>query len=573
MATYSVPNTEKRILQPNSGDVQGNVFATFNVDLNSNKGRIRTGGNVLKAFTNADDADFAGYAGAIARYAGDIFAISDKAFTTSDDTPTSGWAEASTSGSEPNSGNTVMDAVTFDGLLLVSEATDIKRWNDTSWASWWQTTLSQSALATGERHLIRVGADGNLYIVDSGNKLYKVTPASVVTTTGAGTLDFSSTTHTFQCMETSSTRLWIGTKNSDGEAVVIEWDMAPNSNSANRIHKVGAKAVYCIAIWNDTPIALLSNGRVKYFDGSSFVDFPGAQLPVGEKVLLSEYVHPNGWAIIDNYPHFLLRGGAESGVDAYTSTTSGNWYFPAGVWCLDPEIGLYHRYAIGSGTSTQTDYGHLGVRAVGALYALEGEDTKFLCSYEYYSTTSTTVSVLAYHDSARTKPSTAFLATIPYDSFNDPFKAVKAIHKRLGTNDRINLYYRTHEATPVLLDGAFASTTQFNTTENASAVQAGYHAIIKAGPGAGKWGKISQVQASAFTYTLTFEEAFDFVTANQAAAIEVLNFKKLGTITSQQDWHEFQIPNSEKARRCQVLIEIEQAAGNKPELDWVIINT
>jgi hypothetical protein len=576
MATYSIPSSEKRILQPNTGDVQGNVFATFNTDLQSNKGRIRSGGNVLRAYGNSNDSDFAGYAAAILKTTAGVtrhYAISDKAFNSGAGTPTSSWAQASTSGDDPDSGNTIMDAVNFDGLLLVSTATDIKSWNGSTWASWWGTTLSQSALTSGQRHLMKVGADGNLYVVDFGNKLYKVTTSAGVTLTGAGTLDFSDTTHEFTCVETSSNRLWIGTKNEAGEAIIIEWDMSPSSNSANRLHKMGARAVGCIAIWNGTPIALLSNGKIKYFNGDGFVDLPGAQLPVGDKLLLDDFVHPNGWDIIDGLPHFLLKGGVQTVEVTFTDETSNNWYFPGGIWCLDPEIGLYHRFAVGAGASSQKDYGLSSLAEVGALCAVEDSSTKFLCSYEYYDEDGATVSVLAYHDAAKTKPARSFLATIPYDTFNDPIKTVKAIHKRLGSGDQINLYYRTHEAEPVRLSGVFISTTQFNTTDDSSDVVAGYHAIIKNGTGAGQWLRVDRVASSSTVYEIHFPSTVDFVTAGDQAVIDVLNFKKLGTITSQQDWHDFQIPVTEKARRCQLLIEIEQAAGNKQEIDWVIINT
>src|SRR5690606_6790176 len=98
----------------------------------------------------------------------------------------------------------------------------------------------------------------------------------------------------------------------------------------NRIHKMGAQAVWCIAIWNDTPIAVLSNGKVKYFNGASFVDFPGAQFPIGDGQLTEEFIHPNGWAIIDDLPHFLAKGSRLTDGDTYADNVSGNWHFPAG---------------------------------------------------------------------------------------------------------------------------------------------------------------------------------------------------------------------------------------------------
>lgn len=557
--------------QPNSGDKDGTLFATYNIDLKTNKGRIRIGEGVRQALTNSDDVDFDGYAAAIVNYGGatgDLFAVSDKVFTTNAETPTADWAEASTSGDEPDSGNTVMDGVVFDSLLLVSLPTEITAWNGSTWSDNWASL----SLSSGHRHLMRVGADGNLYIVDNGNKLVKVTPAGSVTTSGAGVLDFSATPHIFQCIETSSSRFWIGTKNAGGEAVIIEWDMGAQTTSANRIHKIGAEAVWCIAIWNDTPIAILSNGKVKYHNGASFVDLPGVQLPIGDKILQDEFVHPNGWAIIDDLPHFLIKGSPELDESQYLETTSNSWNFPSGVWCLDPEIGLYHRFHIGAGADTQFDNGQPSIKAVGALHALKSPSTKFLCSYEYSVDDATSMSVLAYHDAAKTKPVSGFFATVPLDTFNDPFKTVKSIFKKLGEGDRIDLYYRTHELPSVRLAGVWASTSQFNTTDDASEVEDGWVALIKQGSGAGQIARIREKGSSVATYSIAFDADVPHAVAESDAVIECLNFKKLGTIEGGSDWKQLSIPNSENVRRVQLLVVIHQAAGNTQEMDYVIIN-
>lgn len=575
---FSVPNEQKQFSQPNDGDAFGNLFATYNLDLKSNKGRMRVGEGVRKAFTNADNADFDGYAAQIVTYTGGtggIFAISGKAFSTADETPTSGWAQASTSGEDPDGGNTVADATVFDGLLLVSGSAtsgtqDILAWNGTTWSSWWKTTLSQTGFATGHRTLLRVGADGNLYLTVESNKLYKVTPTPTVSVSGAGTLDFSATPHTFECMETSSNRLWIGTQNDSGEAIVIEWDMAPNSISANRLHKVGCKAVWAIAIWNDVPYAVCSDGKLRAFNGSGFEVV--AQFPSGEKLLEDEYVHPNGWAIIDGLPHFLTKGGEDNGNNTYTRAKGSNWYFPAGVYCYDPAIGIYHRFAIGAGASTQEDYGQHSIKYIGALYALDDPDTKFLASYEYYTDTAgTAVSILAYHDRAKTKPVRAFFATPPIDTLTNPLKAVKTIHKRLGAGDQINLYYRTREEDSTILDGTWSNATAFHTTDTATDVSEGDVALFKIGPGAGQLRRIAGKETSTNVTVLTFADT-DFVAADDTSTLEVLNFKHLGTIDGQAEWKEVKIPSAVTGRSFQLLVEIVQAAGNKQELDYCIIS-
>lgn len=563
-------------MQPNNGDSNGNLYSTFNIDLESKRGKVRVSEQTKTAFTDADDADFSGYAAAITSYGGDYFAVSDKAFNTSTSTPTTGWSEASTTGSEPNSGNTIMDAVVFDSLLLVSESTDIKSWNDTTWASWWQGTAGQSALTIGTRHLMKVGADGNLYITETANKVFRVTPTGTVTKTGNGTLDFSATALEITCMEPTSNRMWLGTANSgEGECVIIEWDMSPNASTANKLHRIGNVAVRCIAVFNDTPIAILQSGRVLYFNGASFVEYPGVRFPVKDNVLLDEdFIHPNGWAIIDNQPHFLVTGRI-NGSSSYIGTALSNWIMPAGIYCLDPEIGLYHRFALGSGATSQDDYGMSGIARVGALYALNSTDTKFLCSYEYYLTNGTSQrSVLAYHDLSNSRPGRGFIVTPYLEAYRETWATVEQFHSKLASGEKMKVYYRRSTADTVTLQGAWATTTQFNTVVTGTGIEVGDLALVKTGKGAGQLIRISSVTESAATTSIELEEANTFATAADVAVIEVLPFKYMGAVdNTTRDFHKFNVPATMKARKTQFLLEFRQAAENRMEMDYCIINT
>jgi hypothetical protein len=267
---FSLPNEKGQFSQPNKSDSLGDIFMTYGIDLD--EGKMAVSSQVKQLINSDDEVEFDGFAGSIGVYETDIFAISDKAFSASSSNPLGNWTEE-TAGSEPSSNNMVMDSAYFDGLFLVSESSDIKAWNGTTWSSWWIGTLGQSGLASGGVRLLWVGSDGNLYIVDAANKVYRKSPTAAPVKTGAGTLDFSATQYEITCGVTNSNRSWIGTVNLNGEdAVVAEWDMSPSAATANKFHNVGAKAVLCIAIWNDTPIAILSNGKAKYFNGVSFVE-------------------------------------------------------------------------------------------------------------------------------------------------------------------------------------------------------------------------------------------------------------------------------------------------------------
>lgn len=574
MEPFTLPDKKGRYIQPNEGDSLGNVYATYNIDLESQKGKVLVSSQVKKLLTDADNANFA-YATAIKAGTDKYFAVGGKVFSADDSTPLGTWSEE-TAGSEPNSGNTVMDAAYFDGLFLVSEGDDIKSWNGTTWASWWQTTLGQTALATGERHTMWVGADGNLYIVDDGTKVYRVTPTGTVTKTGNGSLDFSATNYEINCAVSNSTRSFIGTFDKTfEEAVIIEWDMSPGASTANKLHKIGAKGVRCLAVWQDIVLAVLSNGKIKYFNGSSFVEFENSiRFPTPDGFELDDnFIHPNGWAIIDDLPHFLATGRVSANT-VLGSTQNTSYVMPFGIWCLDPSVGLYHRFALGTGASTQDDYGKMAVRYPGALYSLQNKDSKFLASYEYYQDDQTSPrSVLVYHDAQNTRPARGFLMTPYLYQFKDTYKTIEAYHKILESGEKVRVYYR-HEKQEVLTKpGFWFSTTVFNITGTSLGIVKGDVAFIKMGPGSGQLLRVDNVEESATVTSITFTEANTFATAAEAATLDFLNFRFAGEINSlTKDYHEITIPSPDKKRKVQFLFEFQQNASNSMEMDYTIIS-
>lgn len=579
---FSIPDEKGRITQPNDNKDNGNIFASFGIDLSEGKIKVSEQSKII--LNEQSTATFDGYAAAILPFStngstGDLMALSDRAFKTNFDTPAGTWA-ISTSGTDPDGGNTVSDMEFFDGYLIASGSSsggtgDLFAWNGSTWSDYWKGTLGQTGLTTGYRILLKRGADGNLYIVSGGNKLFKVDPATGAVTTGAGTLDFSATPYQFTCLARTSTRLFIGTKNlSGGNGVIVEWDMSPSSTTANKLHDIGAEGVRCIAVEDDRPYAVLSDGTIKYFDNVSFTDYKGFRFPVKPNQKLNEnFIHPNGWDIIDNKIHFLVTGRTNS--QTITTSEAESFYaMPSGVWCLDKEIGLYHRFALGANTGTQSDFGQTTINSVGALFATKlfrDTTTKFLASYEYRLANGTTTNaVLAYQDRADSLISRGFIIT-PFNlSLKETLKLMSLFHKPLTTGAKIKIYTRGENTDSVILSGTWSSTTTFNYLGINTGIEVGDIVFIKAGGGSGQWIKVIEIQESATVTTLTLEEANTYVTANDYGILESFNFKYKGVIDdTARDLHELNISLSQNKRKQQFLIEIIQPAGNKIEIDYL----
>lgn len=588
MPKQIIPNN-KQFQQPNDGDAFGNVFASYGMDFYENKGRARVSRSLTAVIDQDDDLgtgdnQFSDYAAAILTDGSRYFAIGDRAFRTATSgqlTSSANWSLDEVSGN-PSPGNTVTDATYFDGLLLVRDGDDILSWNGSAWANWWRTTRGQSALATGKREFLQVGSDGNLYITDGANKLYKVlsngsgTGAITLTTDNPpdGTLDFSATDYTFTCIETTSNRLWIGFSQPNGEGGVIEWDMSATSSTANRIHKLEA-IPRCMPIWQDTPIVIMQNGEVRYFNGSQFATYQNVRLPKIFDRLDEDFVHPNGWDIVDGLPHILIQGRISTDGTVYTESTQTPWYFPSAVYCLDPSVGLYPRYLLTNGKATEDDFAQPSVRAVGALTAFNTNDgyaTSFLCSYTTYDETKTSHAVLAYMDRNNTRDTKAFLALRPIEDL-DGYKNIEIIHKKLDSGNKIRVFYKQFEEDPIYVDGVWDTTTTFNSTGSVTGVSVGDIAWVKHGNGAGQFLRISKIETGT-TNVITFQDANTFVSQNDQATIEILNFKYMGEVTGTTlDYHTFTVPSFAKSRKMTFLLEITQLAGTKNEIDYSIVET
>jgi len=561
----------KQWMQRNDGDSLGNIFASWNIDLNTNKGSLLVSNPLKTVYDSGDNGSFPlDLVGQFAEYGSKIFAISSYVYDVStssstDITSTANWDREGTPGS-PDPGATVTDAVVFDGLLLVQDSTTIRSYNGSTWVDWWRTTLGQSALTAGETFILKVL--GNfVYITDGGNKVHSVDVDGNVAIAGtdSGTLDFSATPHIFKCATTTSTRIFYGTEDTAGEnAYIVEWDGAENSLTANRIHNMGCKRVLNMVTWNDTPIAILSDGRIVYFNGSAFVDWPNAQLPISKNGYQDDIIHKNGSAIIDGLPHFLINPTVDIDDDTLAEDTSNNWYYPAGIYCLDPERGLYLRYALSNDASS-----HYTASRVGALFARNHKNTKLLAGYEVRTDNSTTLPMIACEDRTSSFATQAWLIPTPFESVQEVIKQVTVVHKKLGTGDEINFYYTRDNPESVRIEGTWLTSDTINTTDSIGDVDDTWIGFVKSGKNGYFLSKVDSVSSSDAINSIQFANAAG-ATLNDTSVIEFVNFKKMGSVQAGKEITDLNIPESKRSRQVWILIEMKQASGNNIQLDYLL---
>lgn len=581
--TFSIPDDKGKLIQLNDGDTRGNIYSSFGMDFNE-AGKIKVNAPTKVFFDGVTEANLTNKLLGFVKYntnkllgfgAGDAYNLTVDTF--------SSYTVSIGDGSTDSSNG---DGVYFNSLALLSGTTTIySTTNGTSFTNWWETTLGQSALVASsydKPRLMRVGFNGNLYISDNGNKIYYHTGVGAPVKTGNGTIDISLTNELFTCMETSSTRMWIGTKNIGGEASLIEWDLSLGSETPNRVHKIGAEAVRAIVIHEDTPVAILSDGNVKIFDYKQgrFVDWEVMKIrvPKGKKLAFN-FIHRNGWDIIDGLPHIAITGQIDSTGTKYERAAEQEWAMPSGIYCMEPEKGLYHRFSFGTGDygaagTTIDNYGEVAATDVGALVAVDSKTGKFIVSYETMLTDGTYNPSVAYHINTDVQGGKGWLATTFAMSFREVWKKLDLFHKPLETGCKIKVYSRAENTAGKLLKGTWTSTTTFNALTTGLNIAEGNIALVKMGNGSGQWIKVYGATESDTVTTLTIDEANPKVTVGDYGTLEVFDFKYMGTIDdTQRDFHDLSVPQAESKRRRQFLFEFTQPAGTDIEVDYIIANT
>ena len=557
---------DKQWKQPNDGDSLGNVSSTWNIDFKSNRGSVGVSNPLKKVYNDSEIALIDGLAGAISEFDNDVWASHNKMTfvqaSGADITDGSLWAR-DTAAATPDPTST-SDTEVFNNLLLVQEGNNIAAWDGTSWDDNWYGALSGSINLDGTKEtFLKTGPDENLYITDDANKVYRLNKdGSTLSTPGAGTLDFSATKYEFTCVTTSSNRIFYGTEDTETEqCVIIEWDMGAQSISANRLHPMGTKRVLSIATdSNDLVVAILSDGSIKYFNGSSFVDYPGANLPESDVLYDNEAIHKNGWTNVDKLLHFLFNPRLDRSEGNLDDSTKSE--HQAGIYCLDPQDGFYCRYALTDGANCSQN-----VSKVGALFARGHKNTKFFASYTLWTDTTTELAELVCEDKTNALASSSWLKLQPLESVEEVIKKITLIHKRLGTGDEMNVYYRRHDEDSIRLAGNWLNSTTFNTTETITGVEKGWVGFTKIGD-------------YFFSTVKNFTDgppgsrecnvANTNVAANDSGIIELVNYKYMGSVKGGVEMSDLTIPQPVASRQVWIWIELKQAAGNNMQLDYLI---
>lgn len=353
-------------IQVNQGNVFGDIWASWNLDLLSNIGKIRVSPQSLWKYTIPIDASIAitpfAFTRTSAGGADKWWALCGRfLYNRGFGWGGAGWAVDDIGGT-PTCSATGSDITPFDEALIVSLNESIYQLASGTWTSAWNTI---SLTSGGIPHPLKVSFNNKL-LIGNGNEIVSVLTDNTVDTKAMNLpKEFR-----IEWIKSSKSAIWVGARNlNGGEAEVFLWD--GYSENYNQSFKVGSEYVFSCVIKDEVPYIVNGYGQLMAFTGGGFSEIARFPIALNKKYSLytssSVYqpIHRNGMAIIDNQIHILLKAS----LIGQTSTFLENQL--SGVWAYTTETGLHHRFSLTKDTGANiADFGSPVIHTIGALWQI-----------------------------------------------------------------------------------------------------------------------------------------------------------------------------------------------------------
>lgn len=232
------------------------------------------------------------------------------------------------------SGSTDGSGTNFDGKWVITESADMNSYDGAAW------TDHSVTLSSGKRHPLCEMKSNRTLLIGNGAQVKQVNTAFTETTN----LTLPSGLEVCGLAYNRSMAAIITIDTYENEAWLFIWDGA--TAAANYSYPLGAVRAICIVPYKDTFVIVNGNGQLLYWTTAG----------LRELAILPAYVRDSLWAssttsnkghdtsIIVDGDRILFNVCAEDS-SRNSERDRYNPMQPAGVWCYDPKVGLYHRHA------------------------------------------------------------------------------------------------------------------------------------------------------------------------------------------------------------------------------------
>lgn len=538
--------------QSNDGELGGTLSRTFNVDFEEFKGKVtlsrrmnvnttvsdEAGLTVPSSFTFWEDRYYAIAGGTI--YKSDTVTKGDPSIEMSVDDATD----------TPSGLSSDDDLILFNGKpYIISTAVYSK--SGTTWTS-------VATDPAGGYHSSCVYAN-RLYVSDLSDNIISMNTSDTFAALGTtNTFNLNNSKMKISSIRPDATGIWIATVNQEGgRGEMIKWD-GENINTADNSYEIPDVGVKALIVHESVPTIVTSRGLIMRFNGSFFQEVARFPFYYEIKALFQRedrdgWITDNSIAIIDNKIHMLI-GNRE--LDTAGINDNNRSY--GGIWVLDSDYGLVHKYAFYGSAATSTDVNTaVDVYTPGALFPAgidvnlnDFEDVgKFICGAEYYSDATTRTfgvfSVQSKYEegnasSFATYPSLGWLVTsqIQAEQIEENWKHAHLIFKKfVNTDDQFVIKARSNEDAYADSTITWTSTTTFTSTGSEWSIiktdfdnAVDHEVTILRGKGGGMCSHITAISEAGGTYTVTVDETHTGATSGTAKA-RIEKWSKIESIT------------------------------------------
>ena len=570
MPAIIIPTLNSKTLKkPDKGDVFGMLWATKNIDLTTKPGSFLLTQRVGEVYSSADDADLevpVAFIRTNADKTDRFWALGQKDGVDRTDgllwkstaiRPQTGWAQDAIANTPTDAVDNMVifgSANSYDNLVVARD-TDLAKLNNGTWdASWWDTTLAQTALSNKNTHHIHVFL--NTLLVPDGNVVHTIDDSDVVVT---NRLEFPDE-YNIRWINNDGVYVYFGAEHRrGGKGLVFYWD--GTSETYNGYSEVGAyTSLAGIPDENGVMHIVNSNGQLMKDNGVGFSEvakFPweGTFRPfswmetdanLGD---INTTIRPNGMAMIDGRISILMRSIPQSDWRAPEN-------LPSGVWEYDKNIGLYMKNALSKyAGSTTHEYGTVALYRIGALYKYSDVDDlaqtshptreEFLAGAEIYTNGNTKIkAIIKSHQSGDNR---GYFITSRIENGSD-FKALwtrlqMAYRKFSSSSDKIVVKYKTtrdsgasdNDLDDYVFTGTWEGSTKISIDDaDGSDLEVGDEVEVIAGVGEGQIFHISTITNTAGdAYDIIIDEAMLDLDALNTCKVRITKWNKLGEVDDQ----------------------------------------
>lgn len=539
---------QNNITQLNTGDLEGKIFNSFNLDLTFNKGKIgiaprtilTTGDDPLTTSNMTVPVSFK-------FFDGKWFFIGGRMFVNSG-TAVANFVEDSSTGVPTACSSDYSDIEIFEDVLLVAGSSTLytKASNGSGTGAYTsQRTFGSSSIP---HPLCAYNRRGYWLDNNSPARIFSMGSDLSLATSGTYTLALPKEFNVLWMVPHAS-GIYVGTINRNGgEALVFDWD-GVTVNKWNAAYTVGANGALAGYIDGQVLYVVNTRGELAYLNGSRFQTV--ARLPIKRDLLYQatnattndRFIHPRGLTKIDGHISMLInsRNNSTSSVTYQPNIHAGIWeYVPSATGGMGT---LYHKHSMSYRTRPDaggsiTDYGQMTLSRVGALAdvpdlfgttdALKGN---FLAGGQYFTNASSTaygVWTDSYYD---TVEKAGFFTTVQLkpSHVKDFWNRFTTLYSPSAGNSFVTKY-RTSKEDHVDFSITWVDANTFTTTQ--SGLEAGDEVTIIQGTGSGRVAHITGTPTfSSPNYTVNLDETITGVTTGTAKARKE-NWRKISSITS-----------------------------------------